>query len=169
MILFNEKIKKQNDKLIFKKLKIMDIIINLQTNNETNNNETNNKLMNIKKYKNNNKIYGLVHIQLKYFIKMSNYSIYMSKITEIAEKAFQVSRDNSNSEKIFIFLDLSDMTQKNFSIKFIRQLSKKLNNEYKNTLALCFLYGNISFIRVIWPYIKILLDNDTKQKIILLE
>lgn len=165
----------KHTKINTKKIKIEDVVINLQENNISDNkndilnNGNANDVMKIKKYKYNNSIYGLVHIRLKYFIKMRNYNNYMSKITEKATNAFKISKNNSNSKKIFIFLDLSNITQKNFSTKFIKQLSMKLNNEYKNTLALCFLYGDISFIKIVWPFIKLLLDNDTKQKIVLLD
>tara|TARA_B110001450_G_scaffold110695_1_gene104492 strand:- start:257 stop:823 length:567 start_codon:yes stop_codon:yes gene_type:complete len=125
-------------------------------------------LMNIKKFKYKNTIYGLVHVQLKYFIKKNNYDFYMKKIEETTDIAINISKKYSNDEKVFLFLDLSGITQKNFSRKFIKLIFNKLNLQYENKLELCFLYGNIKFIRLFWPFVKLFLDKETKEKIVLL-
>lgn len=125
-------------------------------------------LMNIKKFKYNNSIFGLVHIQLKYFVKMSNYDFYIKKIDEKTKTAINISKTYSNQGKVFLFLDLSGITQKNFSRKFIKIVLKKLNIDYDDKLELCFLYGNIAFIKLVWPFVKLFLDKETKEKIVLL-
>ena len=125
-------------------------------------------LMNIKKFKFNDSIYGIVHIEIKYFVKMKNYDFYLKKIEEKTELAFNISKKYSNVKKAFIFLDLSDITQKNFSRKFIKIVFNNFKVKYNDTLELCFLYGNLKFINIVWPFIKVFIDKDTKEKIVLL-
>ena len=125
-------------------------------------------LLNIKKFKYNNSVYGIVHIQIKYFVKMKNYDFYLKKIDEKTKMAFDISKKYSNKEKVFIFIDLSDITQKNFSRKFIKLILKKCMVQYEDTLELCFLYGNVTFIKMVWPFVKLFLDKETKDKIVLL-
>ena len=124
--------------------------------------------MNIKNFKYNNNIYGIVHIQIKYFIKMENYDFYIKKIEEKANNAINISKKYSNKDKVFVFLDLSGITQKNLSRKFIKLILNRINIKYKDKLELCFVNGNISIIKIFWPFIKLLLDKDTKKKIVLL-
>lgn len=126
-------------------------------------------LMSVRGFEYGNKMYGLVHIKLKYFTKKPNYDNYMLAITETAETAFQISKKNNNANKIFVFLDFTDITSKNFSRKFIKRVSKKLNTDYKDTLELCFLRGNIGFIKMIWPLVKLFVDSDTREKLVLLK
>ena len=125
-------------------------------------------LLNIKKFKYNNSVYGIVHIQIKYFVKMKNYDFYLKKIDEKTKVAFDISKKYSNKEKVFIFIDLSDITQKNFSRKFIKLILKKCMVQYEDTLELCFLYGSVTFIKIVWPFVKLFLDKETKDKIVLL-
>jgi hypothetical protein len=125
-------------------------------------------LLNIKKFKYNNSVYGIVHIQIKYFVKMKNYDFYLKKIDEKTKMAFDISKKYSKKEKVFIFIDLSDITQKNFSRKFIKLILKKCMVQYEDTLELCFLYGSVTFIKIVWPFVKLFLDKETKDKIVLL-
>jgi len=126
-------------------------------------------LLNIKKFEFEKNIYGMVHVQMKFFIKKNNYDFYIEKISEKVELAFDISKKYSESDKLFVFLDLSNITQKNFSRKFIKIIINKFTKEYDERLALCFLHGSVSFVKVVWPFIKLLLDKDTKKKIVLLK
>ena len=99
---------------------------------------------------------------------MENYDFYIKKIEEKANNAINISKKYSNKDKVFIFLDLSGITQKNFSRKFIKLILNRINIKYKDKLELCFVNGNISIIKIFWPFIKLLLDKDTKKKIVLL-
>ena len=126
-------------------------------------------LMSVKKYNLNNSIYGLVHVQLKYFKKMSNYDHYMSIVKKKTEHALEISKKNSGVDKVFVLLDLSDISQRNFSKKFIKIFANDMNDRYDNQLAICYITGNLSFVKVMWPFILMFLEKETKEKLMLLK
>lgn len=126
-------------------------------------------LISVKKYKFNGAIYGLVHVQLQYFKKMSNYDYYMNIVKEKTELAVKISRENAGLEKVFVLLDLSNITQRNFSKKFIKIFANDMNDRYDNKLAICYITGNLTFVKVMWPFILMFLEKETKEKLLLLK
>ena len=126
-------------------------------------------LMSVKKYNFNGSIYGLVHVQLKYFKKMSNYDYYMNIVKKKTEQAVEISKKHSCIDKVFVLLDLSNITQRNFSKKFIKIFANDMNDRYDNQLAVCYITGNLSFVKGMWPFILMFLEKETKEKLMLLK
>lgn len=126
-------------------------------------------LISIKKYEYGGNIFGLVHVQLQYFVKQSNYDYYMSVVREKTYKAIEISKINTGSDKVFVLLDLSNITQRNFSRKFIKIFAKDINVRYDNQLAFCYITGNVNFVKMVWPIVLMFLEKETKKKLILLK
>ena len=125
-------------------------------------------LMLVKNYVYNNKIFGLLHVQVKYFQKASNYNEYVEIIQKKLKDAMEISKANTKIERVFVLLDLSNITQKNFSRKFMKVISKELNENYNDTLILCYVMGNIRLMKIFWPIIKVVMEKETKEKLVLL-
>ena len=125
-------------------------------------------LMLVKNYVYDNKIFGLLHVQVKYFKKSSNYDNYVEIIQDKLKEAKEISKTNANISGVFVLLDLNNITQKNFSKKFIKIISKILNEKYDKTLLLCYVMGNIRLMKIFWPIIKLVMEKETKEKLVLL-
>lgn len=126
-------------------------------------------LINLKKFNYNGEIYGIIHVQMQYFYKKSNYDFIIEHMDKKIIDALNISMQESSNRKLFALLDLSNITQKNFSRKFIRLLVKEFNDKYDDCLGLCYLHGNFSFVKIVWPFISTLLDSKTKKKLVLLK
>ena len=126
-------------------------------------------LINLKQINYNGSNYGIVHIQLKYFVKKNNYDYILDKLDNKMELGLNMSLHNSGNRKIFILLDLSNIGQRNYSRKFIRLLTNRFTVKYDDCMALCYLYGNMRFVKMVWPFITTLIDSKTKNKLVLLK
>ena len=173
-----ENIVNENIVELNKKIDSTIVIQNIYSNNEKMMNELRfcktpdelrlYNLMLVKNYVYNNKIFGLLHVQVKYFKKSSNYDNYIKIIQDKLNEAMEISKTNTNIGGIFVLLDLSNITQKNFSRKFMKIISKILNEKYDKTLLLCYVMGNIRIMKVFWPIIKLVMEKETKEKLVLL-
>ena len=158
-------------------LTIQDIkknIIEVNDNEEKNNLKTLDEfnlfhLINLKKIQYKNNIFGLINIQMKYFYKQNNYDYILKYADNKITSALNTSLQNNSPKKMFVLLDFSSMSQKNFSRKFIRLLSAKFNDKYDGCLAVCYLYGNTNFLKITWPFISTVLEKTTKEKIVILK
>jgi hypothetical protein len=126
-------------------------------------------LISLKKINYNNKIFGLIQIQMRYFLKKNNYDYIIKYADRKIDEALKISLNNNGQKKMFVLLDFSTMTQKNFSRKFLKLLSNKFNQNYDVCLAFCYLYGNQNFIKLTWPFISTLLEKTTKDKLVILK
>lgn len=125
-------------------------------------------LINLKKIRYQNNIFGFINIQMKYFCKRKNYEHILKYAENKMELALNISIQNNSPKKMFVLLNFSGMTQKNFSKKFIKELSGKFNDKYDGCLAICYLYGNVSFLKIVWPFISTVLEKTTKEKLVIL-
>ena len=126
-------------------------------------------LINLKKINYNGQNFGIIHIQMQYFYKKNNYDNILNYMDKKIIDAINISVNESSNRKLFVLLDLSNISQKNFSKKFIRLLTNEFNDKYDDCLALCYLHGNFNFIKLVWPFISTLLDSKTKKKLVLLK
>lgn len=126
-------------------------------------------LIRIKKFSYNNSVFGIVHIQLKYFQKQNNYDSTLNILDQKIQKALEVSQTNSGINKLFILLDLSNITQRNYSRKFMKLLAERFNVKYDDCMALCYIYGNLRFVKILWPFITTLIEKKTKKKLVLVK
>ena len=146
----------------------------ISNNQETSHIETTNdftppNLIRIKKIIYNKSIFGIVHIQLKHFQKQRNYSSTLDLLDQKINNALNISKSHSCTNKLFILLDLSNITQKNYSRKFMKLLAEKFNIKYDDCMALCYVYGNLAFVKILWPFITTLIEKKTKKKLVLLK
>ena len=126
-------------------------------------------LIRIKKYNFNNNIYGLIHLQLKYFFKNSDYTHVLDVMDKRIEIALQTSINNTGFKKVFVLMDFTNITSKNYSRKFIKLVANKFSKKYDDCLAICYVTGNIRFINLVWPFVSTLLLTKTKKKLVLLK
>lgn len=126
-------------------------------------------LSRIKKYNFKNNIFGIVHIQLKYFQKKNNYDAILKIVDQKIQTALNISKTHTGVNKLFVLLDLSNITQRNYSKKFMKLLAKEFNKKYDDCIALCYVCGNFTFVKLLWPFITTLIENKTKKKLVLLK
>ena len=126
-------------------------------------------LIRVKKFNYRNSLFGFVHIQLKYFQKLSNYDKYLDILDTKIQNALDISKTNSGINKLFILLDLSNISQRNYSRKFMKLLANRFNVKYDDCMALCYIYGNLTFVKILWPFITTLIEKKTKKKLVLLK
>ena len=161
-----------------KKIDSATVIKNIYTNNEKMISEIKNcktenelrlyNLMLVKNYLYNDKIFGLLHVQVKYFKKSSNYNDYVKIIQDKLDEALEISKKNTNISGTFVLLDLSNITQKNFSRKFMNIISKILNEKYDKRLLICYIMGNFRLLKILYPIVKVVMGPQTRKKIVLL-
>lgn len=126
-------------------------------------------LINVKNFTFNNKIYGLIHLQLKFFFKKPDYNHILKVMDKRIELALQTSFNNTKTKKVFVFMDFANITKKNYSRKFIKLVAEKFSKKYDDCLAICYITGNITFIKLVWPFVSTLLLTKTKKKLVLLK
>ena len=62
-----------------------------------------------------------------------------------------ISKTNSGINKLFILLDLSNISQRNYSRKFMKLLANRFNVKYDDCMVLCYIYGNLTFVKIFAP------------------
>ena len=164
---------------ISKNTEKVNILKNIYTNNEkmmsdirlckTPNDLRLYNLMLIKNYVYDEKIFGLMHIQVRYFQKEKNYDKYISLVQVKINESLQISEANTGISRIFVLLDLNNITQKNFSKKFLKLMGKELNKGEEETLLKCYVIGNIKILKVFWPLVKMVVEKETRDKLVLLK
>ena len=110
-----------------------------------------------------------MHLQVKYFQKSSNYDKYVKLIQNKLKESLEISKANAGISRTFVLLDLSNITQKNFSKKFMKIIAKELNKSNEETLLLCYVTGNIKLLKMFWPIIKMVMEKETREKLVLLQ
>ena len=122
----------------------------------------------------NNKLFGFVHVRLSLFVKKkTRYNDYMKMIKHKINNAINITnKNNPNStliNKFFVYLDLENIAIKNFSKKFLKMISKELNDSYYDQMFICYISGKKAIVRMFWPIISFLIDNKTKKKLVFLQ
>ena len=114
---------------------------------------------------------GLTHIRLAFFVKESKrYENYIKVLIDKLTKSIAINdKYNEKKGKFYVYLDLDNVNPKNFSRKFLRQVADVMNKTYEDQLINYFIGGKTSIIKMFWPFISMILDKKTKQKIIILE
>ena len=51
----------------------------------------------------------------------------------------------------------------------MKLLAERFNVKYDDCMALCYVYGNLSFVKILWPFITTLIEKKTKKKLVLLK
>lgn len=170
--------KKENLKHISNvKLSAQQVFSNIFVNNQTTENDmklitTPNdlrmyNLFLIKNYLYEGCIYGLFHVQVKFFKKERNYDNHIKIIKEKISKTLEISRA-SNKNEGYVLVDLRGMTAKQFSRKFVKLIADTLDDYPDEILKTCYVYGNSTFIKLMWPLIKSFVKKETKEKLVLL-
>ena len=121
----------------------------------------------IKNYLYQECIYGLLHVQVKYFKKEKNYDDLILFIRKKIKKTLEISH-TSNKNEAFVLIDLKGMTARQFSRKFVKLIAKTLDEYPDEILKTCYIYGNSTFIKLMWPLIRSFVKKETKEKLILL-
>ena len=112
-------------------------------------------------------IYGLLHVQVKFFRKERNYDKLISLIKEKIKNTLEIS-NASNTNEAFVLIDLRGMTAKQFSRKFVKLIAETLDEYPDELLKTSYVYGNSTFIKLMWPLIRSFVKKETKEKLILL-
>jgi len=117
-----------------------------------------------------NTFFGLVHIRLAFFIKdKRRYEEYINILITKINKAIEISDKHNNIKgKFYVYLDLENANPKNFSRKFLKDVSNIMNELYVDQLKNYFITGKKLHIKMFWPIISLFLDKKTKHKIICL-
>jgi len=121
----------------------------------------------IKSYLFKERIYGMLHVQVKYFKKARDYKNHISLIKEKIKKTLEISNTCYKNEA-FVLIDLRGMTAKQFSRKFVKLMAETLNEYPDEILKTCYVYGNATFIKVMWPLIRAFVKKETREKLVLL-
>jgi hypothetical protein len=121
----------------------------------------------IKSYLFNECIYGMLHVQVKYFKKARDYKRHIILIKEKIKKTLEIS-NTSNKNEAFVLIDLRGMTAKQFSRKFVKLMAETLDEYPDDILKTCYVYGNTTFIKVMWPLIRAFVKKETREKLVLL-
>ena len=121
----------------------------------------------IKNYLYGECIYGILHVQVKYFKKSKNYKNHVILIKEKIKKTLEISYA-SNKNSAFVLIDLRGMTSRQFSTKFVKLMIKTLDEYPDYMLKSCYIYGNRALLKILWPLIKSFVKKETKEKLILL-
>jgi len=124
-----------------------------------------------KNFFNGQTICGLTHIRLAFFVKESSrYEYYIKTLIDKLTKSIVINdKYNEKKGRFYVYLDLDNVNPKNFSRKFLKQVSDIMNKTYEDQLINYFIGGKTSIIKMFWPFISMILDKKTKQKIIILE
>jgi len=127
-------------------------------------------LFQTKKYFDGNSFFGLVHVRLAFFVKdKKRYKDYINMAINKINKAIKISdKHNKEKGKFYIYLDLEKANPKNFSRKFLKDLSYITDNLYEDQLMNYFISGKKYIIKMFWPIISLVLDKTVKKKIICL-
>ena len=112
-------------------------------------------------------IYGLLHVQVKFFKKERNYDKHIALIKEKIKNTMEIS-NASNTNEAFVLIDLRAMSAKQFSRKFVKLIAETLDEYPDEILKTCYVYGNSTFIKLMWPLIRSFVKKETKEKLILL-
>jgi len=121
----------------------------------------------VKRYLFNERIYGMLHVQVKFFKKTRDYKKHIILIKEKIKKTLEISNICDKNEA-FVLIDLRGMRAKQFSRKFVKLMTEALNEYPDALLKTCYVYGNSTFIKVMWPLIRAFVAKETKEKLILL-
>ena len=121
----------------------------------------------IKSYLYNERIYGMLHVQVKFFKKARDYKKHIILIKEKIRKTLEIS-NTSYINEAFVLIDLRGMTAKQFSRKFVKLMAETLDDYPDEILKTCYVCGNSTFIKLMWPLIKMFVKKETKEKLILL-
>lgn len=121
----------------------------------------------IKSYLFNERIYGMLHVQVKYFKRERDYKKHVILIKEKIKKTLEIS-NTCNKNEAFVLIDLRGMTAKQFSRKFVKLMAETLDEYPDDILKTCYIYGNSTFIKIMWPLIRAFVKKETKEKLILL-
>ena len=121
----------------------------------------------IKSYLFRERIYGMLHVQVKYFKKARDYKNHISLIKEKIKKTLEISNTCDKNEA-FVLIDLRGMTAKQFSRKFVKLMAETLDEYPDEILKTCYVYGNATFIKVMWPLIRAFVKKETREKLVLL-
>jgi len=128
-------------------------------------------LFQTKKYFDGNSFFGLVHVRLAFFVKeKKRYEKYTNTIINKINKAIKISDEyNKVKGKFYIYLDLEKANPKNFSKKFLKDLSYITDKLYEDQLMKYFISGKKYIIKMFWPIISLFLNKEVKKKIICLK
>lgn len=116
-------------------------------------------------------ICGLTHIRLAFFVKeKKRYEKYIKTLMDKLSQSIVINdKYNEEKGKFYVYLDLENVNPKNFSRKFLKQVADIMNKTYEDQLINYFIGGKTSIIKMFWPFISMILDKKTKQKIVILE
>ena len=106
------------------------------------------------------------------FINCSNiypkkklYNLYISYFEECIFKAQEISKKN-NKKGIICHINLENIRIKNFSMKFIRLLNNKINNNVllEDSLDIAYFYYKNIITKKLYDFIYSIIDKDTRKK-----
>ena len=128
------------------------------------------KFSNMIYIKENNK-FGNLFLVVKNFniiILKKNYDLLVEFIYYSCLEALKIS-NHYNNKTFTVHIYLEQASMKNFSFKLFKKINKKLTENLKDVLDICYIYGSGPFLLNIFKLIRSLLDPDTRKKIVIIK
>tara|TARA_B110001454_G_C12694100_1_gene423552 strand:- start:11 stop:445 length:435 start_codon:yes stop_codon:yes gene_type:complete len=83
-------------------------------------------------------------------------------------EALKIS-NNYNNKTFTAHIYLEQASMKNFSLKLFKKINKKLAENLKDVLDICYIYGSGAFLLNIFKLLRSLLDRDVRKKIVIVK
>ena len=98
----------------------------------------------------------------------NHYDLLVEFIYYACLEALKIS-NNYNNKTFTVHIYLEQASMKNFSFKLFKKINKKLTENLKDVLDICYIYGSGIFLLNIFKLIRSLLDPVTKKKIVIVK
>lgn len=104
--------------------------------------------------------YGILNINGNYQLKRQDESSLLIYLRQTINDLLK------NVEKVVVYAYLEGYKTKNMRIKFIQNISNILQTEYPDILHRCYIINAPSYFSIVYKIVSMMLDKETKSKII---